>query len=476
MIGARRATRFAFAGMALAFAILGTVAALSLATSDRQIENARWVDHTHVVIETVGTMAQHLAEARRAGRLFLLTGADDDLAPYPIAVDGMRDVIQELRTLTSDNATQGRSLDRLELMVQTHFAHLDDAIAQRRSPQFHREDAIDLYREADVRMAQIAPILKALLDEERRLLVLRSVTLASSGTRNRIAHVVGLTVSFGLLALVFVGLHRELRRRVRSEDALQRSEVATKQLNDELEHRVRARTAELQTSNLALETFSYSVAHDLRAPLRGLSGFAEVLLDEYKGQLDADGIDALQEIRDNAHKMGVLIDALLSLARVTRGELRSEAVDLSALVRSVARDLDAAEHREQLDLVVADGVVVDMDPDLARMLVKHLIENAWKFTSKVGATRIEFGTRQQDTQRTYFVADNGAGFDPAHAAKLFVPFHRMHTVGEFPGTGIGLSTAQRIVARYGGQIWAEGQVANGATFYFTLSGNPQEAA
>jgi light-regulated signal transduction histidine kinase (bacteriophytochrome) len=260
---------------------------------------------------------------------------------------------------------------------------------------------------------------------------------------------------------------------VESDVALRASEAATRQLNDELERRVHARTAELEASNRELESFSYSVAHDLRAPLRGLSGFSEILLDEYKDKLDEDGLDALQEIRDNARKMGVLIDALLSLSRVTRSELKSAAVDLSELVRATAGELQKAVPRLNFQLSVADNVQAKLDPLLARMLIANLVSNAWKFTSKMSASRIEFGTTATDGQRTFFVRDNGAGFDMAHAAKLFVPFHRLHTVTEFPGTGIGLSTAERIVARFGGRIWAEAQVDQGATFYFTLSDTAQ---
>ena len=220
--------------------------------------------------------------------------------------------------------------------------------------------------------------------------------------------------------------------------------------------------AALRAANQELEAFSYSVAHDLRSPLRGMNGFAKILFDGYKDKLDADGQDCLQEILANAQRMGELIDALLSLARVSRSVLKPERVDLSALVREAAARLAAAEPARQVEIVVQDRLEAELDPLLARALVDNLVGNAWKFTGHAEAARIEFGAR------ALFLRDNGAGFDMAYASKLFAPFQRLHTVAEFPGTGIGLATVQRIVHRHGGRIWAEGAVDRGATFYFTL--------
>jgi PAS domain S-box-containing protein len=221
-------------------------------------------------------------------------------------------------------------------------------------------------------------------------------------------------------------------------------------------------------ASLELEAFSYSVAHDLRAPLRGMNGFAQVLLDGYGGKLDAEGQDSLQEIMLNAKKMGDLIDGLLSLARLTRSELRRRPVDLSSLVRAVARQLAVAEPGRVVEIVVQDNLTAEVDETLARALLDNLLGNAWKFTSKASAARIEFGVADGRGGRAFFVRDNGAGFDMAFAGKLFAPFQRLHTSDEFPGTGIGLATSQRIVHRHGGRIWAEGAVDAGATFYFTL--------
>lgn len=201
-----------------------------------------------------------------------------------------------------------------------------------------------------------------------------------------------------------------------------------------------------------------------------MSGFAQVLLDTYGEKLDADGKDWLGEILLNAKKMGALIDALLALGRLTRTELHAERVDLSALAGGIIARLSAAEPERAVELAITAELSADVDPNLAQALLENLLENAWKFTGRTPRARIDVGALDTPGERTFFVRDNGAGFDMAFAQKLFTPFQRLHTVREFPGTGIGLATAQRIVHRHGGRIWAEGAVGSGATFFFTLPG------
>jgi PAS domain S-box-containing protein len=228
----------------------------------------------------------------------------------------------------------------------------------------------------------------------------------------------------------------------------------------------------LTVANRELESFSYSVAHDLRAALRGMNGFAHILLEEYQDKLDPEGQDYLREIQNNAVRMGGLIDALLSLARVTRSELHADWTDLTAVARTVANALAGADPQRRVEVVIGEGLLAYIDPQLGRNLLDNLLGNAWKFTAKTPQARIEFGATSQGDTPAFFVRDNGAGFDMAYAGKLFTAFRRLHTATEFPGTGIGLATAQRIVQRHGGRIWAEGIVNGGATFYFTLPFGP----
>jgi light-regulated signal transduction histidine kinase (bacteriophytochrome) len=225
---------------------------------------------------------------------------------------------------------------------------------------------------------------------------------------------------------------------------------------------------ELKQVNAELEAFSYSVSHDLRAPLRTVDGFSHILLEDYAGALDETGRDYLQRVRRGCQRMGQLIDDLLRLSRVVRHEFRFEPVDLAVLARGIVEGLRLAEPQRTVEVVVAESLPARGDPGLLRAALENLIGNAWKFSSKVPAARIEFGAEPRDGRPVYFVRDNGAGFDMAYTGKLFGAFQRMHSQEEFPGTGVGLATVQRIVVRHGGRIWAESAVGRGATFYFTL--------
>jgi light-regulated signal transduction histidine kinase (bacteriophytochrome) len=271
-----------------------------------------------------------------------------------------------------------------------------------------------------------------------------------------------------LIAAVVVRLRREIWRRERSERALRESAQAIKGLNEGLERRVEERTAELTMANAELEAFSYSVVHDLRAPLRGMGSFAEVLLTEYGEALSPDAQDCLREIHQNARKMATLIDGLVSMSRILRAEVKRTDLDLTGLVRTVGGRLASAASRPAPILVVPEGLRVVADLPLLQVLVETLLGNAWKFSKKATTARIDVGAVDSDGERVLFVRDNGAGFDMAYADKLFAPFGRLHTEGEFPGIGIGLATAKRIVQRHGGRIWAEGRVGEGAAFHFTL--------
>ncbi len=230
---------------------------------------------------------------------------------------------------------------------------------------------------------------------------------------------------------------------------------------------LRAREA-AETANRELEAFSYSVAHDLQAPLRGIDGFCQVLLEDYGNLLDATGQHHLRRVSDAAQHMGRLIDSLLALGRLTRVDVRSEEVDLSELARATAVQLREGQPDRAVEFVIADGLNEKGDLALLRATVENLLSNAWKFTRNQPKARIEFGSSRDEGKTAYFVRDNGAGFDMAFASKLFGVFQRLHTTSEFEGTGVGLATVQRIVHRHGGRVWAEGKVGEGAAFYFTF--------
>jgi signal transduction histidine kinase len=234
---------------------------------------------------------------------------------------------------------------------------------------------------------------------------------------------------------------------------------------DELERRVRERTQQLGAANKELEAFCYSVSHDLRAPLRSIDGFSKALLEDCADRLDDDGRDALRRVRRASQRMGELIDDLLMLSRVTRSEMHRMPVSLTDLARTIAAGLHDLAPRRVVEWIIADDLHASADPALLRVVLENLLSNAWKYTSRHERSRIELGC---NGKKAFFVRDDGAGFDPVYAGKLFQPFQRLHRPDEFEGHGIGLATVQRIVHRHGGRVWASGQIEQGATFYFTL--------
>ncbi|HVH66641.1 MAG TPA: ATP-binding protein [Gemmatimonadales bacterium] len=263
---------------------------------------------------------------------------------------------------------------------------------------------------------------------------------------------------------------------------IEEQDRALRESKTELEQRVADRTqelaernealrrnaAELLAANTELDAFAYSVSHDLRAPLRSIDGFSQVLLEDYGPKLDEAGRDSLQRVRANSQRMATLIDDLLKLARVTRSEMRTEAVDLSAIARDIVGDLQRAAPERPVEFAIAPGLSARGDSRLLRVVLENLLRNSWKYTGNQARPRIEFGSTGGNGERVFMVRDNGAGFDMKYADKLFGVFQRLHTASEFEGTGVGLATVRRIITRHGGRIWAEGAVDQGATFYFTI--------
>ncbi|HEY6951294.1 MAG TPA: ATP-binding protein, partial [Bacteroidota bacterium] len=250
----------------------------------------------------------------------------------------------------------------------------------------------------------------------------------------------------------------DISERKRAEDA-----------NISLNRTLETRASELEAVNKELEAFSYSVSHDLRAPLRSIDGFSAALLEDYTDKLDDQGRDYLRRVRGATQRMAELIDDMLEIARVTRSEMRIQTVDLTAMSESIALELKKSNPDRHAEFHIAKDISVEGDPHLLRIVMENLLGNAWKFTGKTGCPKIELGITDAEGKRAVFVRDNGVGFDMQYADKLFGVFQRLHTPAEFPGTGIGLATVQRIVHRHDGHVWAKATPGQGATFYFTLA-------
>lgn len=259
---------------------------------------------------------------------------------------------------------------------------------------------------------------------------------------------------------------QEANRRMQQEiEERKRAEQQVKQLNADLERKIQ----DLKASNEELQKFSYSVSHDLRAPLRSIDGFSQALLESYEQELDETGKHYLQRVRRSSQKMGYLIDDILKLSRISRAELNITEIDLSQITRSIFEDLKRDHPERKTELYCEDGLILKADHGMMENVMQNLLDNAWKFSANNDITRIEVGSETQEGRTVYYVNDNGAGFDETYYDKLFAPFQRLHSTTEYEGTGIGLANIQRIIRRHNGEIWAQSKPGKGTTFYFYLN-------
>jgi PAS domain S-box-containing protein len=286
------------------------------------------------------------------------------------------------------------------------------------------------------------------------------IRITSDGSETRWAQV-NLQAAPGVVGVGLVGTLDDVTPR-------KIAELSLRNINRDLESRVRMRTAELEASNRELEAFSYSISHDLRAPLRSIDGFARILEEDLDGQLTETSRSHLQRIRNAAKRMAELTDAMIAMASLSRHAIRRESVDLSELVTQIIEELREEEPERQAEIEVTAELVATADLSLMRVALENLLRNAWKFSTRNEVTRIAFHAERQSDQRVFMISDNGIGFDMAHAGRLFEPFFRLHGPGTYQGTGIGLSNVERIIRRHGGHIWARSSPGHGTTFFFTL--------
>jgi signal transduction histidine kinase len=467
-------------GFVFALALLSVIGVVSYFNIIRLREDAAWVQHTDQVIIQLELLFSAMTDAQNGHRGYAVTGDETYLEPHRLAKQTADADVRRLRELTADNPVQQRRLDLLTPLVGEQLAFGGEIIALRRSRGFEAAQKQMLAGKGKQIHDQLRGLVNEMKDAEESLLKERELRARQSTTIAQVVIIGGGGLAFGFVGLALFAIRRDFAGRRRAEENLlaakEQLEVRVQdrtaelaQANESLEQRVVDRTAQLQTANSELEAFSYSVSHDLRAPLRHVMGFVDLLQKDAGTSLSEKSLRHLTTISLAAKRMGTLIDDLLSFSRVGRAELQKTDVNLDELVQETLNDFQAETKERNIAREIHPLPVVRCDRSLLSMVFVNLISNAVKFTGHRTDARIEVGSIPNgDNETVIFIRDNGAGFDPQYSDKLFGIFQRLHSTVEFEGTGIGLANVQRIIRRHGGRTWAEGVVDGGATFYFSI--------
>ncbi|QNI35425.1 sensor histidine kinase [Edaphobacter albus] len=435
-----------------------------------------WVAHTWQDINQVESIMGSVKDAETGSRGYLISGDEAYLEPYTIATRELPEKLNYFAELTSDNPSQGQRLVEMRAVLEERLNLLQQGIDLRHQSDRETVRTLVLSGTGKAEMDHLRRIADDMEGEERRLLAIRTATVDDD---NRRAHyIIALASALDLLFIVFLfrsfAIERQMRyvaeldaeRLTLAQAEAERHAEESRILNETLEQRVKDRTRELESINHELEAFSYSVSHDLRAPLRTIDGFSLALEEDYRDAVDATGRDYIQRIRSGVQRMGQLIDALLQLSRITRAEITRQSFNISYLAESVASALVEENSGNRITFQIEPDLQAEGDPRLVRIALENLLGNAVKFSSKKPEIAIQFGRDRE--KNAWFIRDNGAGFDMSYADKLFNAFNRLHGDKDFRGSGIGLATVARIIHRHHGRVWAHSEVGNGATFWFTL--------
>ena len=450
----RGAPSLAVVGFAGGIAFVFVLALLGVRGAREANDAVALVEHTHVIIESLSDVSARLGEARSARRAYGLTGDITHRQTFEAAATSVPERIASIRELTRDSPTQQRRVTELEPLVDDRLGRLRAQLAIREATgQDPRLDDAQSLANGLLDDA-IRRVLSDMTIDERNLLAVREEASHARFSQSQSVSAVSASFAILLLFMAFWLVIREARQRKLAEAATLRA------------------LAEAKTLNSELESFSYSVSHDLRAPLRAIDGFSQAILEDSAHVLDDVSKTHLSRVRVATQRMGQLIDDILGLARVAREKVAVEDADLTAIARASIDDLLEANRERKIEVTIAPNLVDHADSRLLRVAFDNLLGNAFKFTAKRALAHIDVGMRDEDGEVTYYVRDDGVGFDARYADKLFGAFQRLHDARDFPGTGIGLATVQRIIRRHGGRLWAESEVGRGATFFFTL--HPQQ--
>ena len=460
----------------VALLVVGLNTWFAVAAVRSLLQDEAWLAHTWDVIGQNNRIMAEVTTAESSTRGFLITAGQPLLEPYQAVESSLGGDIQRLRDLTVDNRLQQKNSADLAVLATDRMRLLREVIEARTTSGFAGAQVVASRGRGARAMEKLRTVSIAIGNEEQRLLVDRAKEAHHDGWTALFA--VSLACVMDLLMIAFVTYYfvQERTLRLLSENdaerlALARAEAernaeAVRVLNAELEVRVRERTAELEATNRELEAFSYSVSHDLRAPLRTIDGFSLALEEDYADAVDGAGRDYIRRVRVGVQRMGQLIDSLLQLSRITRIELQREPVDVASIAQQVASTLQEENPERTLQFQILPGPEAFADAKLVQVALENLLGNAVKFTGKQADADIRFGWDAEN--EAWRVSDNGAGFDMQYAHKLFNAFNRLHGDKDFKGSGIGLATVARVVRRHGGRIWADSAVNHGATFWFTL--------
>jgi signal transduction histidine kinase len=443
---------------AFALLILLAIGVLSFRSTVQDDRDRGWVTHTHIVIEKLQTILIDITEAETGQRGYLLTGDKRYLAPYIAGVSHVHGDIEMLRELTSDNPRQQEGARQLDTLITSRIVGLSDRMEIRK--RFGLVSAVDEAEKADNGKEMMDKIRRQIdqMRQAEELLLSQRLEVAAVGARNlRVVIVLGNALAILILTVAGAVIHRETAKRSLAERGL-------RQINVQLEQR----TVELLDANHEMESFSYSVAHDLRAPLRQIAGYSRVLLQDYGPRFDEEPRHYLEKVEDGARKMGRLVDDLLGLSKIGRQELSLQVTSLDKLLQHVVDELEPEWREREVEWQIGELFSIDCDPALMHQVFANLLSNAVKYTRKKQHAVIQVGQIRQDQQRVIFIRDNGAGFEMQYVGKLFGVFQRLHKARDFEGTGVGLAIVQRIIRKHGGRIWAEAKLDEGATFFFTL--------